>query len=918
MELKDTIFLPKSEFPMKGNLPKKEPEILEYWNKIEIYKKLREKRKNCEKFILHDGPPFANGTPHAGTAMNKVLKDIIVKMKSLQGFDAPFVPGWDCHGLPIEWKIEEQLRAKSINKDDIAPNEFRNMCKDFALYWIDVQKKGFKRLGVFGDWDNPYLTMNKSSEGTVIRLLGKFLADGTLYRGEKPVFWSVVEKTALAEAEIEYKDKQSTSIYVAFKVKSSKIEFLKDSYIIIWTTTPWTLPGNRAISFSKEIRYCVANLNGRKIVLARELYDDFRQTTHLEPIIITEFDGKDLEGTICVHPFFEDGYDFDIPLIHGDHVEISSGTGLVHTAPGHGIDDYNVCKKNNIAVPKTVDESGIYYDSVPIFKGKHIFKVEPLILEKLENANALVFKTKIIHSYPHSWRSKAPLIFRTTPQWFISLDKTGIRKKAIEEIQKTNWIPKQGHNRIMSFVENRSDWCVSRQRLWGVPLPIFISKKTNEPLRDPKILEKIAQIIDEKGTNAWFSEPKESFFTSEYDINDFEQSFDTTDVWFESSSSYAYVLKANSDLKDVADIYLEGSDQHRGWFQHSLLVACGAYNKSPFKTVMTHGFIVDENGRKMSKSLGNVVTLDEVVEKLGSDIFRMWVSSSDFTQDLKLGINILKQIEDIYKKLRNTLKYILGAISDYSDEEKVPYKDLPDLERWILHKIFEINSELNNAINEYDINKYFSILVSFCVSDLSSFFFDIRKDTLYCDHKLDKKRAGYRSTLKILFEHLIRFLAPIMSYTAEEAWLCYNKKSYDSFISIHLEKFLNPGDWKDENLDQKMKEIKEIRKSITSALEIARKDKKIGSSLEARVIIFDPQKLLDKNEESLWEEIAITSSLEIRHEEITEEAFIGEKNIGVKIELAPGKKCLRCWKYTDKINENNICPRCQSVLDHLN
>lgn len=916
MDLKDTIFLPKADFPMKGNLPQKGPELLEYWNKIEIYNKLRASRQKCEKFILHDGPPFANGTPHAGTAMNKVLKDIIVKMKSMQGFDAPFVPGWDCHGLPIEWKIEEDLRKKGINKDEIPPVEFRDMCKNFAEYWIDVQKKGFKSLGVFGDWDKPYLTMDKHAEGVVVRLLGKFLADGTLYRGEKPVFWSVVEKTALAEAEIEYKDKESTSIYIAFKVKTSKMKSLEGAYVVIWTTTPWTIPGNRAICFSKEISYCLAELNGRKIIIAKELYDDFRRTINAEPIIISEFDGKYLDGTICAHPFSGKGYDFDVPLFHGDHVEISSGTGLVHTAPGHGIDDFNVCKEHNIPVPRTVDESGIYYDSVPLFAQKHIFKVEPDIIAELEEANALIFKNKIIHSYPHSWRSKAPLIYRTTPQWFISLDKTGIRKKAIEEIKKTNWVPEQGYNRIMSFVEKRADWCVSRQRLWGVPLPIFICKKTGEPLRDIKVLERIANVIEEKGTNAWFSEPKETFLQDDYNPDDYTQSFDTTDVWFESSSSHSYVLRNRADLKNPADMYLEGSDQHRGWFQHSLLVACGAYNEAPFKTVMTHGFIVDESGRKMSKSLGNVVTLDEVVSKLGSDIFRLWVSASDFTQDLKLGLNILKQLEDVYKKIRNTLRYLLGAIADFDESENLPYDELPELEKWVLHRISELSTELNNCINTYDINKYFSLLVTFCAADLSPFFFDIRKDSLYCDWKFDKKRMAYRSVLKILFEHLIRFLAPIISFTAEEAWLSYNKGG----LSIHLEKYLEPNKaWLNSDLDIKMKKIKEIRRVVTTALELARKDKKIGSSLQARVVLFDPSSLLDKSEEKFWEEISITSSFEIRNEEIPADAFKSEefKNIGVSVEISPGKKCERCWKYTDDINEANICQRCQNVLDHL-
>jgi isoleucyl-tRNA synthetase len=911
MDFKDTIFLPKTDFQMRGNLSQKEPEILKYWDEIGIYNKSRSVRKGQEMFVLHDGPPFANGNPHAGTAMNKVIKDIIIRMKHMQGFDSPFIPGWDCHGLPIEWKIEEQLREKGRKKENIPIVEFRNMCREFAEYWINVQREGFKRLGINADWKNPYLTMNFEAEAAVIRQIGRFIVDNTLYRGEKPVFWSVVEHTALADAEIEYMDKKSTSIYVLFKVKSSPVDFLNNSLCVIWTTTPWTIPGNRAISYSKDIIYCLLQAEDKKIIIAKDLIEDFFQTTGVSAEILRDFSGELLEGVICCHPFYKSGYDFDVPLIHGNHVGIDAGTGLVHTAPGHGVDDFNVCKKQGIKVPTTVNEAGIYYDCVPIFAGKHIFKVEEEILQLLEEVGSLLFKTTITHSYPHSWRSKSPLIFRTTAQWFLSMD-TGLRKKALAEIEKVKWIPKQGYNRIKSFLENRGDWCISRQRVWGVPLPLFIEKKTGKPLRDASVIDRTADIFAKEGSNAWFAQDPQIFLGDKYNGKDYEQVLDTLDVWFESASTHAYVLKKD-DINFQADIYVEGSDQHRGWFQHSLLNACGTLKKAPFKTVMTHGFIVDEKGRKMSKSIGNVITLDDVVKNLGADIFRMWVSCSDFTQDLKLGSSILKQLEDVYRKLRNTLKYMLGALSGYNhSEDAVSYDDLPDLEKWALHRLTEIHEELMSCIDSYDINKYFSMLHTFCSGDLSSFFFDIRKDCLYCDHKDDPKRKAYRCVLNALFQHIIRWLAPVIVFTSEEAWLNVNHAS-----SVHLEKFLVPVDgWINQELSNKINEVKEIRRSITAALEIARQNKIIGSSLQASVTVFDPDKIVQIRDESFWEEISITSGFKIKHEPIPEGAFVGDdmKNIGVVVSVAPGKKCERCWKVSIHITEDKICERCRKVL----
>lgn len=911
MDFKDTIFLPVTDFQMRGNLAKNEPEILEGWERTNLYAQLREKSKHKEKFIIHDGPPFANGAPHAGHALNKVIKDVINRMKQMQWYDAAFTPGWDCHGLPIEWKIEQKYKEKHINKDDIPVAEFRNECQKFAEYWINEQRNGFKRVGVAADWDNPYLTMSKIAEATVVRQIGKFILDGSLYRGEKPVFWSVVEKTALADAEIEYYDRKSTSIYVAFHVKKASAEFLQNAYCVIWTTTPWTIPGNRAICYSKNITYCLLNINGKKYIVAKELVEDFLKTCDLSADIEREFSGELLEGTVCAHPLVKSGYDFDVPLLHGDHVTTESGTGLVHTAPGHGIDDFNVCRIYGIKVPLTVNESGVYHDCVPLFAGKHIFKIDEEMLQALTDAESLIGKNEIVHSYPHSWRSKAPLIYRTTPQWFVSMDKTGLRQKALREIDKTTWIPKQGYNRIRAFVEKRGDWCMSRQRVWGVPLPLFINKKDGEPIRDPELIERIAKIFEEKGANAWFEMFPQEILGDKYNANDYDQVKDTLDVWFESASTYAYTIRAN-DKTVQADLYIEGSDQHRGWFQHSLLNCCEAYGDAPFKTVMTHGFIVDEQGRKMSKSVGNTVTLQDIVNQLGADIFRMWVACSDFTQDLRLGKNILKQLEDVYRKLRNTIRYMLGALYQYDkDVEKVAYDDVPELEKWALHRLTELNDVLQDCIAQYDINRYFTTLHTFCSNELSSFYFDIRKDCLYCDDKNSTKRKAYRYVVYQLFQHVIRWLAPVIVFTSEEAW-----RSFGNDSSVHLEEFLIPSEaWRNPELADKINRVREVRKLITAKLEVMRKDKVIGSSLQASVLMYDPKQILPDFSCDFWNEVAITSGVNISRDEVPGDVEVTD-DIGIKISIAKGGKCERCWKIVENLDENKLCERCQQIVKH--
>lgn len=905
MNYKDTIFLPSTKFSMRGDLANKEPIMLKRWEDMHLYQKRCEIAGTDKKFILHDGPPFANGMPHAGTSLNRVLKDIILRMKWMKGYSTPFIPGWDCHGLPIEWKVEENLRKEGHDKNNINICEFRDMCRAFASHWINVQKTGFKRLGTLGDWNNPYLTMDKQSEAEIIRLLGKFLIDGTIYRGEKPVYWSIVEQTALADAEIEYMDKVSTSIYVAFPVISCDISALKNASIVIWTTTPWTIPTNRAICCAKDAKYVVIEIAyGRKLVVASQLLNSFVSATNIDGYkVIAEIHGHDLKNTICKHPLARYGFAHKVQMLEGDHVTLDTGTGFVHTAPGHGVDDYLVCKKYGIPVPRTVDEKGLYYDNIPIVGGMNVFKSENLILEKLEYEDNLMGMSKITHSYPHSWRSKSPLIFRTTPQWFISLDKTGLRQKTLEEIENVNWIPPQGYSRIKSFIENRGDWCISRQRVWGTPLPIFINKATGKPLIDQDVIDRIAHIFEEEGSNAWYAHDIKYFLGDKYSADDYIKSQDTVDVWFESSSSSVYVLQKRPELSEVADLYLEGSDQHRGWFQHSLLISCQAKGHAPFKSVLTHGFVMDEHGKKMSKSLGNTVDLPTLVDKIGADIFRLWVAGSDFTSDLKLGRNIIKQHQENYKKIRNTMRYMLGALSE-TKIEHVDYTQLPDLEKYILHCVYHLHNDLMTDIDNYNVNLYFSKIMSFCTNDLSSFFFDVRKDRLYCDALHDSNRMAYLYTLKIVCDYVLTWFAPILAFTSEEAW-CHLHGENDS---IHLHRYLEPKtEWNNIEVHNKMNFLKGIRKQINEKLEQARQSKEIGSSLEAEFVISDPKNTLTNEDVATLEELCIVSRGTINHH---------GSELAVSVNKFKGRKCERCWKFFDDDN-GELCSRCKHVLNTL-
>lgn len=932
-DYRSTIFLPQTNFPMKADLPQKEPEILKHWENINLYDLMQKKAESRDVFVLHDGPIYANGNIHLGHALNRILKDIVNKSQYKLGKATPFVPGWDCHGLPIETKIEEKYREQGIQKDDIPSLQLRQECRVFADHWLDIQREEFKRLAILGDWDHPYTTMSYDAEADIVRLLGVFLMNGSLYRGNKPVMWSVVEKTALAEMEVEYYDVESPSIFVRFPLNAPSLPALEGASAIIWTTTPWTLPGNRAIAYGKDFDYIALRIDeineessantGEVILIAKDLRESLEATLGItKSTILGKFKGSDLKGIYARHPFYGEGYDFDVPLLPGDHVELETGTGLVHTAPGHGVEDFALGQEFNLEIPETVANDGLYYEHVPLFAGKHVYKVGPEIIEKLKERGALLHQGKLLHSYPHSWRSKKPLIYRTTPQWFVSLEKKGLRKTALEAIETVQWIPGSSKKRIQAMIENRPDWCISRQRAWGVPLTLFVHKTTGEVLRDHKVVDRIVQAVKEEGADVWYTADPSRFLGPDYNPADYEQVQDILDVWFDSGSTQSFILRSRPDLHWPADLYLEGSDQHRGWFQSSLMVACGTVHAAPFKQVLTHGFIVDEEGRKMSKSRGDAVSPQTVTSTMGADILRLWVVSSDFYEDLRVGPEILKRQQDIYRRYRNTLRYLLGALAGFSESEKVNYDELPELEKWILHRLCELDQRVREASQTYEFQALYTEIHNFCAIDLSAFYFDIRKDSLYCDHPKDKKRCGTRMVMNLVFECLTKWLSPVLSFTAEEAWLSRYSNSKES---VHLELFPSlPFAWNAPELAQKYEGLRNIRKTITGALEIARASKAIGSSLQAQAEVFLSPSLMAYIQDIDIAELTITSKVTIVETHvIPENAFCLDDvpDIGVFISLAAGQKCDRCWKVLPEVGENknhpDLCHRCANAVERM-
>ena len=895
---KDQINLPKTSFSMKANLPIKEPTLIQHWDKIDLYKKLRDKSKGKEKFILHDGPPYANGNIHMGTALNKILKDIITKFHQMDGKDSVYVPGWDCHGLPIEWKIEEQYKKNKKNKNEVPVKEFRKECRDFADKWIKVHKGQFKRLGVIGDWENYYSTMSFDAEAQIVRELGKFLKEGSLYKGYKPVLWSTVEKTALSDAEVEYMDRTSDTIYTSFLIKKTNLNDLKDCEIIIWTTTPWTIPANKALAYNENLKYLIIELydenkfKNKKIIICKDLLQSVIKDCGIEKYkIVKEIPGKSFFGTICSHPFFDIGYNYDIPMFEAKFVTTEQGTGFVHCAPSHGPDDFNLCIKNGIKALETVDNDGRYTKHIPIFEGTHIFKANSIVIEKLNEQNKLLANGKLNHSYPHSWRSKAPLVHRATQQWFISMESHGLRKTALKALDETKFYPPKGKERIKSMIETRPDWCVSRQRVWGVPLPIFVSKKTNKVLVDEEVFENIAKIYEKEGSDCWFSDDPQRFLGNKYKANDYEKAKDIVEVWFDSGSTHSFVLEKRNDLKWPASMYLEGSDQHRGWFHSSLLESCGTRGKAPFESILSHGFVVDGKGHKMSKSLGNAISPEDILKKYGADILRVWVAASNYAEDLRIDYSILEQHAEAYRKIRNTFRYLLGNLNDQFSEKnfsEIDLKDLPELEQYMLHRIFVLNENFHKNFSNYTFHNLYKELLNFCTVDLSAFYFDIRKDSLYCDDLKSERRKNCSLVLNILLECLLKWFAPILSFTTEEIFYLINKNS-DS--SIHLKKFVNiPANWKNEKLAERWLKLKKIRDISNISIESKRAEKVIGSSLEANIKVKLNKKLYELAKNFDFAEMCITSEAEVLLDDNSSD------QISVETFKAEGKKCDVCWK----------------------
>jgi isoleucyl-tRNA synthetase len=939
-DYKATVFLPRTDFPMRGDLPVREPILLRRWEDMGLWEKLRAAAKGRKTFILHDGPPYANGNLHIGHALNKIHKDVINRAQQMAGRDANYIPGWDCHGLPIEWKVEEKYRAAKKNKDEVPILEFRKECREYAQHWLDVQAEEFKRLGVAGDWARRYATMDFESEAAIAGEIGKFLLNGALYRGLRPVMWSPVEKTALAEAEVEYHDKKDTAIWVRFrlaglnhpKFRPPADGHLDDTcFIVIWTTTPWTIPGNQAIACNAEAEYSVLMVQGEKLVVASNLIEKFAQDIDLSVDgVLGTFLGSDLRFASCIHPLYESGYPLRgkvttrseykvvasdhslhpiknhpglVPVLFGDFVTTDVGTGFVHMAPGHGEDDFRLCQQNNIGVPDTVQGDGTYYPSVPLFAGIHVYKAAGPVCEALKAAGALLYQEEFLHSYPHSWRSKAPLIYRATPQWFIPMEGPDkLREHALQAIDSTKFVPEIGRNRIRSMVESRPDWCISRQRAWGVPIAIFVDKTTHEPLRDETVMNRIVQIFKTEGADAWYARPAQDFLGEKYDAENYEQVFDIVDVWFESGSTHAFVLEARG-LPTPADVYLEGSDQHRGWFQASLLESVGTRGVAPFKAIVTDGFVLDEQGRKMSKSMGNVTAPQEVNDKYGADILRLWVMNSDTSEDLRIGPEILKQQAELYRRLRNTLRWILGSLDGFSDSEKLPESKFPELEKLILHRLWELNALIQKAVESHDWTGVYPAIHHFCATDLSAFYFDIRKDSLYCDRPDAEKRRACRTVLDILHRCLTAWLAPALPFTAEDSWT----SRFGENVSVHATLFPEiPDDWHNDALAEKWTKIREVRSAINVYIEQRRAGKLITSSLWASVFL--PKECMSLLDEATWSEVCIARV----------SASPNSESIHVLEGRAPGEKCERCWRVLEEVGtipaHPTLCLRCAEAV----
>jgi len=974
----ETLFLPQTDFPMRAGLPQKEPAILARWQQQGLYRQLRDAARDRPKFVLHDGPPYANGNIHIGHALNKILKDVVTRSQQMLGFDSNYVPGWDCHGLPIEWKIEEEnYRSKNKKKpnlsDPAAMVAFRQECRAYAGHWLDVQREEFKRLGVEGDWDHPYTTMSFPAEAQIAREIMKFAANGMLYRGSKPVMWSVVEKTALAEAEVEYEDYTSDTVWVKFPVANAPAgHAMARASVVIWTTTPWTLPGNRAVSFSSRIAYGLYKVTdapadnwaktGDLLILADKLAEDvLKQAKVTAYEQLADVPAKDLAAMALEHPLHGKGYDFVVPLLDGDHVTDDAGTGFVHTAPGHGREDFDIWTANaraleargiSSAIPYTVDENGALTAAAPGFEGRRVINdkgekgdANEAVIKALVEAGAIIARGRLKHQYPHSWRSKKPVIFRNTPQWFIAMDKgfsleasqppggkpvvapndqRTLRERALDAIAETRWVPAAGENRITGMIAGRPDWVISRQRAWGVPIAVFIKENadgTATILQDEAVNARIAEAFETEGADAWYAPEATERFLGSRAGEGWKKVDDILDVWFDSGSTHAFVLEDPVHFPSLAGIrrkkdggsdqvmYLEGSDQHRGWFHSSLLESCGTRGRAPYDVVLTHGFVLDEHGRKMSKSLGNVVSPQDVIKNSGADILRMWVCASDYADDLRIGPEILKTTVETYRKLRNTLRWMLGSLAHFHEDDRVALEKMPELERYMLHRLAELDAVIRKAYADFDYKRIFAVLSAFMTSDLSAFYFDVRKDSLYCDPISDVRRKACLTVLDHLFRCTVTWLAPMLCFTCEEVWL---SRFGSEAASVHLQTFPEvPAVWRNDALADKWRKVRTVRRVVTGALEIERANKKIGSSLEADplVMIADPDLFAAVVDVDLAE-VCITSAATLAQGDAPAGAFglADVKGVAVVVREAKGRKCARSWKILESVGSDPRYP----------
>lgn len=962
-----TVFLPKTSFPMRGNLPKREPDTLKRWEEMGLDGQIREAgRKAGSVFTLHDGPPYANGHIHIGHALNKVMKDVINRAQRMNGAEVRYLPGWDCHGLPIEWKVEEEYRRKGKDKDAVPVLQFRAECREYAAKWVAAQRDDFKRLGIQAEWDHRYVTMDFASEAQIAEEIGKFLLNGRLYRGLRPVMWSPVEKTALAEAEVEYHDITSTTLFVAFPNVKDPTEggLLSGASAVIWTTTPWTIPVNRALAAGAEITYNVIEIAetdeeslvpvGARLIIAEDRLAEFTKEAGVERFnVLHALPGQALEGAVFAHPLRGRGFDYDVPLLLGEFVTTDAGTGLVHMAPAHGHDDFMLCRAHGVEVTEEVRDNGTYVDWMPELAGVHVFKATEPVCELLTQvresaqsegaaARGLMARGQIVHSYPHSWRSKKPVIFRATPQWFIAMDAEqgkGLRQEALEALEEIEFVPASSRRRLTSMVEQRPDWCISRQRSWGVPIAVFVEKRTGEVLRDADVMARVVQSFKERGADAWYDTDPAFYLGEGRKPEDYDQVFDIVDVWFESGCSHRFVLRQEG-MNFPADLYLEGSDQHRGWFQSSLLESVGAEGVASYRSVVTNGFVLDGQGRKMSKSLGNTIVPDDVTKTLGADVLRLWVLNSDTNEDLRISKEILKQQGELYRRVRNTLRWLLGALEGFEDSEALPLgwnevsapvdvvmeklapseaaralrkqatheakQKLPLLEQYILHRLYEVYQRLMEAVRSHQWNGVYPLLHNFCNNDLSAFYFDIRKDSLYCDAVDSPTRRAARTVLDILHRALSTWLAPALVFTAEESW----QARFGEGETVHLQSFFVPEDgWYDPELATRWEALRQIRRRVTTALEGARREGMFGSSLEAKVdlpLSADEQKVAQEID---WAELCLASAVQVQE---------GTEEDAVQVSRADGQKCARCWRVLPDVGEDaehsHLCLRCVGVV----